>query len=258
MQNFVAESFQNAIWIFFAHYGIIHYSDKRHIKVGDGVGLLRNFSDNMNWSGLIGMFWQVIAILICLTVHELCHGLAAYALGDTTAKDQHRLSLNPLRHLDPFGTIMMLIAGFGWAKPVMVDMRNFKHPKRDMALTALAGPISNFILSFLSLLMLRVILDFFPTSTPETPFVWSVVQFCISLSMLSLGLGIFNLIPFPPLDGSKVLGAVLPDKAYEMVMRYETIGMVILMALLFFGIFDVYLGAARSWVFNLFWGITIG
>ncbi len=100
-----------------------------------------NFTQNMDWSGLIDLLMQVAAVLLCLTIHETCHGLAAYALGDPTAKRMHRLSLNPLRHIDPFGALMMLVVGFGWAKPVPVDMRYFKHPKSGMALTALVSAI---------------------------------------------------------------------------------------------------------------------
>ena len=98
---------------------------------------------------IIQVLITIAAVVICLVVHELCHGLAAYALGDPTAKRAGRLSLNPLKHLDPIGSLMLLFAGFGWAKPVQVDARYFENPKRDMALTALAGPISNFLLAFL-------------------------------------------------------------------------------------------------------------
>ena len=103
------------------------------------MGSFSDFAQHMDWAGFVSLLLTVGAVLLCLTVHETCHGLTAYALGDPTAKRQHRLSLNPLRHLDLVGTLMMLVAGFGWARPVPVDMRYFKHPKSGMALTALAG-----------------------------------------------------------------------------------------------------------------------
>ena len=114
------------------------------------MGALSQFTQSINWSDLGDMVLRVAAILICLIIHEVSHGLAAYKLGDPTAKMNHRLSLNPLRHLDLFGTLMMVVVGFGWAKPVPVDPRYFKKPKQGMAITALAGPLSNFVLAFLS------------------------------------------------------------------------------------------------------------
>ncbi|MEG2096625.1 MAG: site-2 protease family protein [Pseudoflavonifractor sp.] len=202
---------------------------------------------NMDWTGLVGLLLQVLGVLICLTVHEVSHGAAAYALGDPTAKSQHRLSLNPLRHLDVFGTLMMLVAGFGWAKPVPVDMRYFKHPKSGMAITALAGPVSNFVLAYLALLVARI---FLPALNTGANWAYLTIQFFMSLASLSLGLGIFNLIPFPPLDGSKVLGAFLPDRMYYTILRYERIGMFILMGLLYFGVLDGVLIGARTLVIN--------
>lgn len=173
---------------------------------------------------------RVAAIFLCLTVHETCHGLAAYALGDTTAKSMHRLSLNPLRHIDWFGLAMMFAVGFGWAKPVPVDPRYFKKPKQGMALTALAGPASNFLLALLAMLIAKVIYLYAPYSQA-----WDVLfGFCLySLAPLSIGLGLFNLIPIPPLDGSKVLAVFLPDRAYMQLMRYERYGILVLLVLSF-------------------------
>ncbi|MEG1857985.1 MAG: site-2 protease family protein, partial [Pseudoflavonifractor sp.] len=202
---------------------------------------------NMDWAGVVGLLLQVAGVLICLTVHEVSHGAAAYALGDPTAKSQHRLSLNPLRHLDLFGTLMMLMAGFGWAKPVPVDMRYFKHPKSGMAITALAGPVSNFVLAYLALLAVHI---FDPFLNGGALWAGTAVRFLLSLASLSLGLGIFNLIPFPPLDGSKVLGAFLPDRMYYTILRYERIGMFILMGLLYFNVLDGVLFYARGTVLN--------
>ncbi len=176
---------------------------------------------------------RTAAVLLCLTVHETCHGLAAYALGDPTAKSMHRLSLNPLHHIDWFGLAMMFAAGFGWAKPVPVDPRYFKKPKQGMAVTALAGPVSNFLLAVLLILISKAIYLYAPYSA-----VWDAVfTFCLyTAAPLSIGLGLFNLLPIPPLDGSKVLGVLLPDEAYSKLMRYERYGILLLLALSLLGV----------------------
>lgn len=176
---------------------------------------------------------RTAAVLLCLTVHETCHGLAAYALGDPTAKSMHRLSLNPLHHIDWFGLAMMFAAGFGWAKPVPVDPRYFKKPKQGMAVTALAGPVSNFLLAVLLILISKAIYLYAPYSA-----VWDAVfTFCLyTAAPLSIGLGLFNLLPIPPLEGSKVLGVLLPDEAYSKLMRYERYGILLLLALSLLGV----------------------
>lgn len=207
-----------------------------------------HFAQNMDWSGFMDLLLRVAAVLICLTVHETSHGLAAYALGDPTAKSQKRLSLNPLRHLDIFGTLMMIVAGFGWAKPVPVDMRYFKHPKSGMAVTALAGPLSNFVLAYGALLLRAVLLALY---RPGSAVLAGVIDFTVTVAVLSVGLGIFNLIPFPPLDGSKILESLLPDKLYYTILRYEHWGMLILMALLWLNVLSVPLTIARTWVLDL-------
>ena len=176
---------------------------------------------------------RTAAVLLCLTVHETCHGLAAYALGDPTAKSMHRLSLNPLHHIDWFGLAMMFAAGFGWAKPVPVDPRYFKKPQQGMAVTALAGPVSNFLLAVLLILISKAIYLYAPYTA-----VWDAVfTFCLyTAAPLSIGLGLFNLLPIPPLDGSKVLGVLLPDEAYSKLMRYERYGILLLLALSLLGV----------------------
>ena len=140
------------------------------------MGSFSDFAQHMDWAGFVSLLLTVGAVLLCLTVHETCHGLTAYALGDPTAKRQHRLSLNPLRHLDLVGTLMMLVAGFGWARPVPVDMRYFKHPKSGMALTALAGPASNLALAYLALLIRALLLGLYQRS--GLPLLLGPVNFC--------------------------------------------------------------------------------
>lgn len=206
---------------------------------------LSAFLNHMDWDGFLSLLLRVAAVLICIMIHEISHGIAAYCLGDPTAKAQKRLSLNPLRHIDPFGALMMLLVGFGWAKPVPVDMRYFKKPKTGMAITALAGPISNFLLAYVVLLIAYTILGF---SGGTSELAWEIIDFCTLTASLSIGLGVFNLIPFPPLDGSKVVGAFLPDRIYYKILRYEFAGMIILMVLLWIGVLDMPLYAARSWI----------
>ena len=191
---------------------------------------LQQLWHSIDWSMLTQLLSRVLAVLICLTVHETCHGLAALALGDPTAKRLNRLSFNPLHHIDWLGLAAMLLAGFGWAKPVPVDMRYFKDPKKGMALTALAGPASNFLLAAAALLPVRWLMRY---GTATTFTLW-LVEFLLMLAIMSLGLGLFNLLPIPPLDGSKVLFAFLPDRAYLQLMRYERYGMLVLLALVYF------------------------
>ena len=198
-------------------------------------------------ASLLNALLRVAAVLLCLTVHETCHGLAAYALGDPTAKSMHRLSLNPLHHIDWFGLFMMLAAGFGWAKPVPVDPRYFKKPKEGMALTALAGPVSNFLLALLLIFISKLIYLY----APYTVVMGVVFTFCLyTAAPLSIGLGLFNLIPIPPLDGSKVVAVLLPDRAYGTLMRYERYGMLLLLALSLLGVFGGFISGVIGWVYE--------
>ena len=197
------------------------------------LSYLQNLLQALDMDSLLDAALRVAAILLCLTVHETCHGLAAYHLGDPTAKSMHRLSFNPLRHIDWLGLAMMFVAGFGWAKPVPVDPRHFRKPKEGMAVTALAGPVSNLLLAVLAIGISKVIYLYAPyNAVLDMLFVFLLYV----LAPLSVGLGLFNLLPIPPLDGAKVLGALLPDTAYFRLMRYERYGMLVLLALSYFGV----------------------
>lgn len=209
---------------------------------------LSNLWSALDFGSMLDMVLRLAAVLLCLTVHETCHGLAAYALGDPTARRAHRLSLNPLRHIDWFGLLMMFAAGFGWAKPVPVNPNYFKKPKQGMALTALAGPVSNFLLALLTLLAARISCDVAAYSETNQ----RILDFLLMVAVLSIGLGLFNLVPIPPLDGSKVLFAVLPDRAYDWLMRNERYGMLLLFALVFFDVGSNALSKTIQWVFDLF------
>ncbi len=207
---------------------------------------ITNLLSQIDFSNALGMLLRVAAVFLCLTIHETSHGLAAYALGDPTAKREHRLSLNPLRHIDILGLAMMFFVGFGWAKPVPVDMRYFKHPKSGMAITALAGPVSNFVLA----LVLLLICKFMAIHVVATAFSVTLYQFLLTTALLSVGLGTFNLIPIPPLDGSKVLFSFLPDRAYLKLMYYERYGMLVLLLLSFAGAGDGFLSMLMRAVFH--------
>ena len=191
------------------------------------MGELRLFFEQYVWGGLAFALQRVLGVLVCLTFHETCHGLAALALGDPTARRMHRLSFNPLHHIDWLGLASMFLCGFGWAKPVPVDMRYFKNPKAGMALTALAGPVSNFLLALALLFGASIIYRAAPAGAVM---VW-LFYFLMNTAILSIGLGLFNLIPIPPLDGSKVLFSLLPERAYYTLMRYERYGMAVLLLL---------------------------
>ena len=192
----------------------------------------------LRFDNLLSTALAVAASLLCIVVHETCHGLIAWWLGDGTAKNAGRLTLNPLRHIDIVGLAMMAILKFGWAKPVPIDMRNFKNPKAGMAVTAAAGPISNILLAFVFLLIRSAVMGL---SMERSGGVggWLVLnEFLEYVIVISAGLAVFNLIPISPLDGSKILFAFLPQEAYFKLMRYERYGMLVLIAALFFGWLD--------------------
>lgn len=173
---------------------------------------------------------RIPAILIALTLHEFAHGFVAYRLGDPTAHDAGRLTLNPFAHLDIFGTIMLLLGPFGWAKPVPVNGYNLKNPKRDLLFVSLAGPASNVILALVFGFALRILVESIPSLARNSHFV-NFFQLCI---MLNIGISFFNLIPIPPLDGSKILAGLLPNRlvpGYFDKMKYlPTVFMVLLLA----------------------------
>ncbi len=171
-----------------------------------------------------------IILLIAFPIHECAHALVAKWLGDDTAEKQGRITLNPLKHLDLFGTILMLFAGFGWAKPVPINPNNFKKRKLGMALSSLAGPVSNLILAYIAIILSKILLY---TETSEE---LSII--CINAMLINVGLAVFNLIPVPPLDGSRILLLILPEKLYFKVMKYENVIFIILFAVIWLGLLD--------------------
>lgn len=186
-------------------------------------------------------------VFVCSPVHELAHGWVAYKLGDPTAKREGRLTFNPIAHIDPIGMIMILVFGFGFAKAVPVNMRYFKKPKRDMALVALAGPASNLIMAFVSVFIFYALSSFSSSST-----VLEFVRlFFLYSTLINLCLGAFNLIPLPPLDGSKILAAILPNSVYYKYMQYERYAMIALLVILAVGILDRILDIIVTFLFNV-------
>ncbi len=197
--------------------------------------------------------YKVIALpflLVSIILHELAHGYAAYLMGDPTAKREGRLSLNPLKHLDLWGTLCMIFAPFGWAKPVPVNPYQMKKPKLGMALCALAGPVSNLLLAFVSCL---AYVGFFPYIADKSIIVSAFSYFI----MLNCTLAVFNLIPFPPLDGSKILFAVLPERTYFKYMTYERYAFIVLIVLVYFGVFDGVLSVVTGGIMDLFIDVAI-
>lgn len=211
------------------------------------MSALSNIWTNLDWSVPVTLLLRVVPSLLCITLHELSHGYVAWLLGDTTAKDAGRLTLNPVRHIDPMGLLMMVVFRFGWAKPVPVDMRRFSDPRRGMALTALAGPVSNLLICIVFRFLWGLL--YIPLYRLGQPGEY-LSEFLLLTAYISLGMGIFNLLPVPPLDGSKVVYSFLPPKAYGWLMVYERYGMLLLMALVYTGVLGTPLSTAVAWCFD--------
>ena len=205
--------------------------------------------------GIIELLITIPCVLVALTFHEFAHGYVAMRLGDPTARNFGRLTLNPLKHLDPIGTICMVLFGFGWAKPVPINTRYFKNPRKGMAISAAAGPIMNLLLAFVAAFVTEFVVWLAGTTLPQSNAASNVLIMAFRLfytfHRLNLALAIFNLIPLPPLDGSRILFIFLPPKWYFGIMKYERYIMIGFLVLLWTGIITLPLSWAVSGLSSL-------
>lgn len=180
---------------------------------------------------------SLIISLVALPIHEYAHGYAAYRMGDNTAYRQGRLTLNPLVHIDPLGTLALVLFGFGWAKPVQINPLNFENPKKGMMLSALAGPLSNVGLAFISMIFYK--LSYIPVYMGMSgAFIMTVQTFLLYMISINITLAVFNFIPIPPFDGSRIATYFLPQRIYFKIMQYENIIFIGLLVILWLGFLD--------------------
>ncbi len=212
----------------------------------------------MDFNNLAVLIARAIALLIAIPVHESAHAYAAYKLGDPTAKNLGRLSLNPIRHFDLLGALCMITVGFGWAKPVPIAAtQRFKNPRRDMAISAFAGPLSNVLLAFIFMAIYKIFIytyhspGFYTSSSQTSTVAIFVNTVLISIISINIVLAAFNMLPIPPLDGSKIAFAFLPKHIYFSIMRYERYIVIALFALLYMGFLSYPISVLQSFIFNL-------
>jgi len=213
--------------------------------------MLRTFMENRSGMDVIDilnlMFAYAVILLLVLPVHELAHAGAAYALGDKTAKWQGRLSLNPFKHLDLWGSLMILTVGIGYAKPVPVNPYNLRHGRRDMALVSLAGPLSNLLMAVVTVGLFRLILEFSP-EWDTVEILWNIL--INTIVSINISLAVFNLLPIPPLDGSRLWSSLLPGRWAYTIEAYSQYITIALFIVLFMGVLDGPLNTLHSAVFD--------
>lgn len=200
------------------------------------------------YMALLVLVSRLFVVLFCTPVHECAHAWMANKLGDGTARVNGRLTLNPLAHFSPIGTIMILVFGIGYAKPVPVNPYNFKNAKKGFALTALAGPVSNFIMAFVAQ-FISIFLRY--ANSGGSKGLEAVSLFFFYAALVNVSLAVFNFLPIPPLDGSRIFGLILPDKVYDKFLQYERYIMIGLFALLFTGVLDGVISAITSFVMKV-------
>ena len=210
---------------------------------------------SVNTDQLMVLLARLIVLLVCMPVHESAHAWTALKLGDSTGKEQGRISLNPFRHLDFIGTLAIFLLGVGYAKPVPVHINRFKNKKRDFALTSAAGPLSNMLMALLCLALLKLVVTFGDPNVKD----YFIVLLLTYASFINVSLAVFNLIPIPPLDGSRLFMAALPDKIYYGMLKNErTIAVVLIVSLILLGRLGISpISALSGIVFNFFFGLFI-
>ncbi len=194
---------------------------------------------------------RAVAMLLIIPVHEAAHAFVSYKLGDPTAKNYGRLTLNPLAHFDPFGALAMILAGIGWAKPVPTDVRRFRHPKRDMAISAAAGPVSNLLMAYLGMILYKLAYYRMPVNSGQL-----VMLFLSIFISLNISLAVFNLLPIPPFDGSRIFLAFLPTRLYFKAMQYERYIMMAVLLLVLIGALDTPLYYLNQGAQRVLWAAT--
>lgn len=198
---------------------------------------------------VLDYFIKALVLFTAVPVHECAHAWVAEKMGDDTGRQQGRITLNPFAHLTLWGSLMMVLVGFGWGKPVSVDPRNFKNPKKGMVLTSLAGPASNFIMAFLAMIVYKVLEIISIVNDNNT--MQMVATVFLYVTIINISLAVFNFLPIPPLDGSKIFNAVLPEKWYFTIMRYENIIFIVLIILIYSGLLDAPLGFLQGKVIDI-------
>lgn len=198
---------------------------------------------------------RAIAMLLIIPAHEAAHAFVSFKLGDPTAKNYGRMTLNPVAHFDPWGALCMIVAGIGWAKPVPANPARFRNPKRDMAISAAAGPLCNLLLAYIGMLLLKlstVLLGQMVMTSPDMSQMFSYVYLFFAVFVqLNISLAIFNLIPIPPFDGSRILLLFLPQKLYFAVMKYERYLVLVVFLIVFTGLLDTPLRIANNFMITL-------
>ncbi len=202
----------------------------------------------MDGTRFLEYFSRLVVLLVAIPVHECAHAWASYKLGDPTAKYSGRLTLNPLAHLDPMGAICMMLFGIGWAKPVPIDVRYYRDRKKGMALSALAGPVSNLLMAAVAMVFFKISGYLYFTLGVGSYYLW---YFFYYVTAINISLGIFNLLPVPPFDGSRIMLLFLPERVYFGIMQYERYIFLGIFLLLWLGVLDAPLIAANNAVFNL-------
>lgn len=203
---------------------------------------------------IITFFSRLFVIFCTMPIHEYAHALIATKLGDSTPKYNGRLTLNPMAHISPMGAIMIFLCGFGYAKPVNVNPRNFKDPKKGMAFTAIAGPISNLIMGFIAIVISTIFARFY-YNNPSTLFL-AIYYFLYFAGVVNVNLAVFNLLPIPPLDGSRILQLLIPAKYYFKFMQYERYVVLIVFVLILSGVLSGPLSYISGLIIGLFTNIA--